>query len=384
MSYKQNKIYNYSAMSTRISNRNSINSSLINISKQLNNISINDVNILKLRNEKNKLYSKPKSGTKMEIKYNINHRSKKDKYRRVYKTFLYSNKAHININFSLCHSEAFSILSDKFINSLNKNDLRKKNYILKENLKFLLNEIKKYKKSEKNDDNQIKEYEDKINYYKSEIIKYKIEILILKEKYKELIKENKELQKYAQIDSNKTTNLQGIHLISKNDINTLLSNKPKNVKCFKKINLYLKNYINREKNIIKDNISTHTTNTSRNNKNIDLNIIKNFNSSKYLFVDNKNSCNNSKEKFISFNHINNNSGFISNTKLYKNNNNNCLYNNSRNNSKKRKEEINQIIFSRIENKKLKKKFDNKTFKNQFSLNTLRNSSFDLNKTINLS
>ena len=66
------------------------------------------------------------------------------------------------------------------INALNKNDLRKKNYILKENLKFLLNEIKKYKKSEIYDDNQIKEYEDKINYYINEIKKYKIEILILK------------------------------------------------------------------------------------------------------------------------------------------------------------------------------------------------------------
>ena len=390
MSYRQITTNNHSAMSTRQSNRSSINSSLINISKQLNNISINDVNILKLRSEKNKLYSKNKKGRKRETDYSSRHQSKRGKYRRmIFKTFPHLDKSHININFSFCRSETFSILSDKFINALNKNDLRKKNYILKENLKFLLNEIKKYKKSEIYDDNQIKEYEDKINYYINEIKKYKIEILILKEKYNELIKENKELQKYAQIESNKVNNFQGIHLISKADINNLLSKKPKNLKCFKKINLNLNNYINREKTSNKDNISNYTTSTSRNNKNIDLSVIKNFNSSKYIFVDSKSSFPNSKEKFKPFNHINNNSGFILNSKISKNNNNNSLSNNNGKNSKKRKEtknekEINQIIFSRIENKKFKKQFENKTFKNTFNLTSLRNSSFDLNKTINLS
>ena len=53
MSYRQKNFNNHSAMSNKILYRGSINSSLINISKQLNNISINDINILKLKREKN-------------------------------------------------------------------------------------------------------------------------------------------------------------------------------------------------------------------------------------------------------------------------------------------------------------------------------------------
>ena len=62
MSYKHKNISlnNHTLILNRQLNRSTINSSLINISKQLNNISINDVNILKLKNGRNKINSKKK------------------------------------------------------------------------------------------------------------------------------------------------------------------------------------------------------------------------------------------------------------------------------------------------------------------------------------
>ena len=51
---------------------------------------------------------------------------------------------------------------------------------------------------------------------------------------------------------------------------------------------------------------------------------------------------------------------------------------------KNNNKINQIIFSRIENNKIKK-FDNNILnKNRLNQNSLKNTSFELNKTVNLS
>ena len=396
MSYKSKNLNSQSLISKQL-NRSTINSSLINISKQLNNISINDVNILKLKNERNKINSKKKSKNKkdtIESKNKNNNKNKNNKNKQfIFKSLLSFDQDFYDINFCFCRAESFSLIAYKYINALNKNDLRKKNYILKENLKFLLNEIKKYKKNEQiYDINQIQEYENKIEYYMNEIKKYKKEIIILKEKYNNAIKENKELQKYIQI--NKLNNFPAVHFISKTDIDKSITNRPKNIKniqSFKKINLNLKSYLNKNRNIIKETYSTSTTKASRNNKNIDLSIINNINSNKYLFIDDKNSFQNSKPKMQHINNnIINNSGFIINSKGSNNKNNkNIIINNKTTLQKKvndnNNNKINQIIFSRIENNK-NRKYDNyRTLcKNNLYQNSLKNSSCELNKTINIS
>lgn len=393
MSYRYKNLNNHSTLSNKQLNRNSINSSLINISKQLNNISINDINILKLKNEKTKINSKNKINSTMKTEYNNNCSNKNFKYTSViYRPFLSFDEIYDKINFSFCHSESFSILANKYITTLNKNDLRKKNYILKENLKFLLNEIKKYKNSEINyDDYQIKEYESKLEYYMNEIKKYQKELILLKEKYNKVIKENRELQKYIKIDGNKTRKNKGMHLMNKTDLNKSIVYKTNSIKNCKKINYNIKNFLNRDKNIIKENYSTCTTKASRNNKKIDFNIINNINSNKYLFIDDKNSFQNSNRKLFPINtNISNNLRFIINSKTnYKNKkkiiikNKNSLQKISQN-SNKNDNKINQIIFSRIENNRINN-YDNRTLsKNRLNQNSLKNSSFELNKSVNLS
>ena len=401
MSYRQKNFNNHSAMSNKILYRGSINSSLINISKQLNNISINDINILKLKGEKNKLNSKNKNTnySYREKTYSNNNLNRSFKCTRITYTNPFSSFDEIfDIKYSFCRAESFSILANKYIKSLNKNDLRKKNYILKENLKFLLNEIKKYKTNEK--DNQIKEYENKIEYYINEIKKYKKDIIILKEKYEKLVIENKEMQKLIKFDSNNSrlNTYQGVHLINKTDLNKSITNRQikniKNLKSFKNINLNIKNYLNKNKKIIKDNYSSSTTKTSRNNKLNDINKINNnsnTNSNKYLYIDDKNTFQNSKDiKLLINENISNNSGFILNSKIIKKNN-KIIINNKNiiqrikdNKNNNDKNGINQVIFSRIEPIKKPSNTNRTLTKNKINQKSLKNTSFELNKSINLS
>ena len=393
MSYRHKNLDDLYSFTSKPLNRSTINSSLINISKQLNNISINDVNILKLKNEKIKLNSKNKNESSMETEFNNINPNRSFQYKKIHKSLLPLDNYIYDNQFKFYRAETFTISAYKYINSLNKNDLKKKNYILKENLKFLLNEIKKYKENEINyDKKQIKEYENKIECYINEINKYKKEIIILKEKYNNVVKENNELKKYLRIESNKIN--KGKLLISQKDLNSTLTHKPnniKNLKCFKKININLKNYLNKNKNIIRENYSTCTTRASRNNKNIDLNIINNINSNKYLLIDDKNSFYKSNEKILPINNnLNINSGLIINSKIIKKNNKNIIINNKNMSQKIKnnidKNRINQIIFSRIENNRIKNKYNNNRTisKNKLIKNNIKNTSFELNKTINLS
>ena len=391
MSQRHKNINNNTFIPHKQLNKSTINSSLINISKQLNNISINDINILKLKNEKIRMNSKNKTDSSLDNEFNNISINKSFKYNGMIYNVIRPFDQLYYINFSFCHIESFSIKADKNIQLLNKNDLRKKNYVLKENLKFLLNEIKKYKKNY--DVNQIKEYENKIEYYIKEIKKYKKDIIILQEKYNNAIKENKYLQKYIQSELRKSNDLIGFHCISKTDINKSVTYNPneiiiKKLNNIKKNNLNANNFNNLGQNIIKENNSTCTTRESRNNKTIDLNIINNINSNKYLLIDDQNSFQNSEHKKFSINrNLNNKNGFVINSKIINKNKNsiffnkNCLKKLKRNNKNK----INQIIFRRFENKKNKVIYNNRTLsKNQFNKYSLKNGSFELNKTINSS
>lgn len=214
------------------SNKLLINSSLYNMSKQLNNISINNINILKFRNEKSRKKSNSKNRQKdlaLDTEYNkhffgsksFNNKDILFKYLPSLENIDFTEINNIQNKSKLCssHVESFSIKGDYNIYLLNKNDLRKKNFILKENLKFLLNEIKKYKNSEISyDDKLIKEYENKLEYFANEINKYKKDIIILKEKYSEVLEENKELKKYIKRN------------ISNKDLAKSATNKSNNIK----------------------------------------------------------------------------------------------------------------------------------------------------------
>ena len=296
----ENLTFNFSKLSNKIR----ITSSLNNISKQLNNISVNDVNVLNLKSgRRKKIYSTNRINTTTNKSHGRIYSSKS--YRG--KTALYIIKPLTNnisfefdINFRIVKSDSFSIIHK----NENKSVLKKKNLILKENLKFLLNEVKKYKKNEENN-SLVKEYEKQIEYYINELEKYHREIIKLKEKYISIIKENEELKKFINSGLNNLNNSQLINSVCKTNTNkTSLnkSNKGKNFKNFRYLNLNLKNYIDRGKNVNKlDKLLLGKKTTINKIK------VKKKNDD-YLLIEDENSCKN-KSNNITKNNIFNNSEF---------------------------------------------------------------------------
>jgi hypothetical protein len=356
----------------KLSNRNRINSSLNNISKQLNNISLNDVNILNLKYGRKKMNSTNKINRAHSHIYSSKScKGKSSIYK--FKPFNINDSFDLDNNLIIDNIESFSILN----NTETKLNLRKKNLILKENLKFLLNEVKKYKKSEK-DNSQIKEYEEQIEYYINELDKLHKEIILLKEKYITVIKENEELKKYINYELNKLNNSQLLNSLCKTEENKPpyeKLNKIKNLNSFRYLNLNLKNYMDkfRKNNTNKNQISAKT---SRN-----INKSKNKNDNYLLIEDNNEGIN------INKNNNNNKSEIFQRNALKKINNN--LKSNNQNILQKLKtnynKNINQIIFKRIENKTKIHNNINKTLsKNKINQNSLKDNSFEINKSINLS
>ena len=356
----------------KLSNRNRINSSLNNISKQLNNISLNDVNILNLKYGRKKMNSTNKINRAHSHIYSSKScKGKSSVYK--FKPFNITDSFDLDNNLIIDNVESFSILN----NTETKLNLRKKNLILKENLKFLLNEVKKYKKREK-DNTQIKEYEEQIEYYINELDKYHKEIILLKEKYITVIKENEELKKYINYELNKLNNSQLLNSLCKTEENKPpyeKLNKIKNLNSFRYLNLNLKNYMDkfRKNNTNKNQISAKT---SRN-----INKSKNKNDNYLLIEDNNEGIN------INKNNNNNKSEIFQRNALKKINNN--LKSNNQNILQKLKtnynKNINQIIFKRIENKTKIHNNINKTLsKNKINQNSLKDNSFEINKSINLS
>ena len=356
----------------KLSNRNRINSSLNNISKQLNNISLNDVNILNLKYGRKKMNSTNKINRAHSHIYSSKScKGKSSVYK--FKPFNINDSFDLDNNLIIDNIESFSILN----NTETKLNLRKKNLILKENLKFLLNEVKKYKKREK-DNAQIKEYEEQIEYYINELDKYHKEIILLKEKYITVIKENEELKKYINYELNKLNNSQLLNSLCKTEENKPpyeKLNKIKNLNSFRYLNLNLKNYMDkfRKNNTNKNQISAKT---SRN-----INKSKNKNDNYLLIEDNNEGIN------INKNNNNNKSEIFQRNALKKINNN--LKSNNQNILQKLKtnynKNINQIIFKRIENKTKIHNNINKTLsKNKINQNSLKDNSFEINKSINLS
>ena len=208
-----------------------IGESLSNIKKQLNNISINEKNILKIKKEK-----KSDSKTKYN-KYNLSEATKNNKLKSIIKKFKYQ----YSIKNALLKSNQISFSIPASNNEkeeliIKNKDLVKENNLLRENIKFLLSQIKSFKKTNdskdslkdnikdsikdninelitkyinpkktnnnnsnnNNSEQKIPEYKNKnkINNVFDILNKYKNEICNLKQKMKKLNNENDKLKEY--------------------------------------------------------------------------------------------------------------------------------------------------------------------------------------------
>lgn len=187
-----------------------IGNSLSNIKKQLSNIVINDRKIIKIPKNKN--------SDSFSSNYYNSSTNESNKLKDILKKYT-QNTERKDYNYVMMKSNqiSFTILKSTTENSellLKNNELQNENSLLKENIKFLLSQIKKTQKNElKNQneitnkidsDNNIKNMEkncknkngNKINSVFDILNKYKKEISSLKKKLEVKNEENKELKKY--------------------------------------------------------------------------------------------------------------------------------------------------------------------------------------------
>ena len=121
--------------------------------------------------------------------------------------------------------------------NINYEDIKKENVDLKENIKFLLKQIKKYQKSgltiddmDINRQKELENYEKKINELKMEINTYKNKIISLNKNNKELIRRNEELNDFI----NSNLNLKE----SRNKYNGSINNQEKEIELFYDIDAF--------------------------------------------------------------------------------------------------------------------------------------------------
>ena len=181
-----------------------IGNSLSNIKRQLNNISLNERNTLKIHKTKpNKSY-KEKNNYSTRVKNNLK------------SVFINNKNENGNQNINLIkHEISFSILN--IFTSQYYKELQNENNLLKENIRFLLNQIKKKKKIElkkniynssiksggkEKNENNMKPINNKINNVFDIINKYKKQINTLKEELNNITKENEILKDYIYNQAN--------------------------------------------------------------------------------------------------------------------------------------------------------------------------------------
>ena len=213
-------------------NINNINTTLTNISNQLKNIAIVDKNKeFKLLNSsfhinnnnfKNNITSNKKKNinninninntnnnyinTSMNIENNYN------------KSNFFDITANLEINQKFQDLQIIKVFNFYILKKLNYDncitnidEIKKENMELKENIKFLLKQIKKYQKNgitiedmNLNRQQELENYQKQIKELKQEIISYKNKIVSLINNNKELIKDNKELREFIDISISKT------------------------------------------------------------------------------------------------------------------------------------------------------------------------------------
>ena len=203
-----------------ISKNNNINTTLTNISNQLKNIAIVDKNKeFKLlnssfrvtRNTRNNIISSNNNNFNSSLNMENNQNQNKSNFLDI------TGHSEINQKFQgLQKSKVFNFyilnqaIGDKEKEDINYEEIKNENSDLKENVKFLLKQIKKYQKSGLTIEDmnvtrqqELENLEKQINELKQDITKYKNKIILLDSNNKKLMKENEDLKNYINISINK-------------------------------------------------------------------------------------------------------------------------------------------------------------------------------------
>jgi hypothetical protein len=273
-----------------------LGTSLSYMKNQLNNISLNGRNPLKMSKIKN-----GESPNNKSYYFSANPNHKKLKTQNIAKQ--YKEKSEWNSIISQTNQICFSILKAKSVKydvMIKNKDLEKENDLLKENIKFLLAQIKKMKKNDEIKDSSNKKFDkiqtdtnrntecninsnNKLTNVFDIISKYKKDIFTLKQELNKLNNENKELKEYIINNTKKENNNKIIQKKSmkvfqkknilnskriKDSFNTLFNKKPPLNHRNKPIDLlpYRKKSFNKtfSKN---DNINNNNESNTNNNTN---------------------------------------------------------------------------------------------------------------------
>ena len=172
-------------------NSNDINTTLSNISNQLKNIAIID---------------KSKEQKLVNSSFRVTNRNKN------LNSFFDTTNIESNQKFhNLQRKKVFNIFFPKSLKyeNINIDETQKENLELKENVKFLLKQIKRYQKSgltiedmNINREQKIQQLEQEILELKNELNSYKEQLLISHENNESLKKENQQLKEYINIYDN--------------------------------------------------------------------------------------------------------------------------------------------------------------------------------------
>ena len=240
-----------------ISINNNINKTLSNISNQLKNIAIGDKSAeFKLLNSSFRTNNKNPRNNIISNNNIINSSLNIENNQSQNKSNLFDITDNLDMNqnyqgLQKVKSISFYILKSKsrdLDENLNYSEIKKENLELKENVKFLLKQIKKYQKSgltiedmDINRKQELENLEKQINQLKQDINKYKNKMLLLDKSNKELSKENKNLKNFIHTNMNKAKEIQEKE--NQNKLNNL--------------NLNINNF-NRNKNIINQALTNET------------------------------------------------------------------------------------------------------------------------------
>ena len=256
------------------SNNKDINTTLSNISNQLRNIALID------KNKEQRL---------LNSSFRVTNRNKN------INSFFDTTNIELNQRFhNLQKKKVFDIFLPKNIKyeNFSLDEIQKENLELKENVKFLLKQIKKYQKSgltiedmNVNREQLMEKLEQEISILKKELNSYKNQLLILNNNNEELKAENLELKEYINSLNNKELN----EIKNKYDEKYLDELGENNLKKYNQINNYA--YKNKNINNIEKNENEEDNENNSNSKLSDellYDINKELMGGKHIEIKNKN------------------------------------------------------------------------------------------------
>ena len=286
-------------------NNNNINTTLTNISNQLKNMAIVDKNKeFKLlnssfrknnKNARNNIISNNINNINNNfINSSLNIDNNQNQNKSNFFDITSNSEIHQKFqNLQKIKVSDFYIIKQINFETTNYEEIKKENLELKENIKFLLKQIKKYQKSgitiedmNINRQQELENLEKKINELNEQINAYKKKIILLDNNNNKLTKENLELRNYISINLQKEKQYKINNKIKNKEFNGLQKNQEYeqyyDIGGFDEKNLEYKNlnilYNQKLKNIIENDI----TNNSK--------------LSEELLADNINQLNNAKNK----------------------------------------------------------------------------------------